>query len=105
MKVLILKKKLRHIQKIKVIFFICAVLPCFYIYSEKDSSKVRIGKSISDDCSSVSLKEVEKSSANESGGEESWEGEDYEYDKALGADRTYLKFKKQLDANPEQCFR
>lgn len=82
---------------------IYAVLPCFYIYSEK-ASKGRTGKSISDDCSS-SLKELEKSSANESEGEESWEGEEYEHDKALGADRTYLKFKKQLDESPEQCFR
>ncbi|KAJ3705698.1 hypothetical protein LUZ61_009403 [Rhynchospora tenuis] len=80
------------------------VLPCFYIYSQKESSKGRMGKTNSDGCSSISLKEIEKSSGNESEGE-SWEGEVYEYDKALGADRTYLKFKKQLDAYPEQCFR
>ena len=80
------------------------MLPCFYIYPEKES-RGRIGKNIPEGYCSISLKEIEKSSANESEGEESWQGEAYEYDKALGADRTYLKFKKLLDANPEQCFR
>ncbi|XP_078180481.1 uncharacterized protein LOC144574395 [Carex rostrata] len=80
------------------------VLPCFYVYPEKES-RGRIGKNIPEGYCSISLKEIEKSSANENEGEESWQGEAYEYDKALGADRTYLKFKKLLDANPEQCFR
>ncbi|KAJ4760360.1 Programmed cell death protein 2-like [Rhynchospora pubera] len=80
------------------------VLPCFYIYSQRNSSEGRMDKANFVGGSSISLKEIEKSSGNESEGE-SWEGEAYEYDKALGADRTYLKFKKQLDAYPEQCFR
>uniref|UniRef100_A0A453D9L0 Programmed cell death protein 2 C-terminal domain-containing protein n=1 Tax=Aegilops tauschii subsp. strangulata TaxID=200361 RepID=A0A453D9L0_AEGTS len=77
------------------------VLPCFYIYYDKEQSR---GKA------SVGSSSYEKLLAEEmmdmgNDEEEKWEGEKYEYDKAPGADRTFLKFKKRLDAYPQQCFR
>ncbi|XP_020255599.1 programmed cell death protein 2-like isoform X2 [Asparagus officinalis] len=78
-------------------------VPCFYIYSQKAQPRSDVSV-MSASCSSLSIKESE-SPAKDNDDEERWEGEDYEYDRALNADRTYLKFKKQLDLQPQQCFR
>ncbi|KAJ1273086.1 hypothetical protein BS78_06G253200 [Paspalum vaginatum] len=76
-------------------------LPCFYIYYDKElhGGKGTAGSSSSD---FVLDKEIMDTANDE---EEKWEGEKYEYDKAIGADRTFLRFKKRLDAYPQQCFR
>ncbi|KAL6651486.1 hypothetical protein ACP70R_010411 [Stipagrostis hirtigluma subsp. patula] len=77
------------------------VLPCFYIYYDKEQyrNKGTVGSSSNE---LALVKEITDTANDE---EEKWEGEKYEYDKALGADRTFLKFKKRLDAYPQQCFR
>lgn len=76
-------------------------MPCFYAYTqeEKPFKGVISGTSQS---SSPSIQDYENE--DQCNGE-TYEKETYEYDRALNADRTYLKFKKRVDAHSEQCFR
>lgn len=89
----------------KIFFFVLlvAVLPCFYVCAleEKFSKETTSVQSKYHSISSY----PREFDLDDPRHEEAWEGESYEYDKALHADRTYLKFKKRIDANPEQCLR
>ncbi|KAI5080001.1 hypothetical protein GOP47_0005480 [Adiantum capillus-veneris] len=79
------------------------VLPCFYVYSQHESHPSRGSRAVSALQITERAETAERDELNRR--EEMWEGEEYEHDRALSADRTYLKFKKRLDCYPEQCFR
>lgn len=82
--------------------FFITVLPCFYIYTQEEKLLRKATPESSE--LQTAINEYEKNHEDDSNGE-SYEEEKYEYDSTLHADRTYLKFKKRMDAYPEQCFR
>nr|XP_024398133.1 programmed cell death protein 2-like [Physcomitrium patens]PNR37948.1 hypothetical protein PHYPA_021058 [Physcomitrium patens] len=86
------------------------LLPCFYIYTQsEESTPYESATSRSDNQADGEaddpLDDIEDPYGIVEGVGELWEGEEYEPERALSADRTYLKFKKKLDLSPEQCFR
>ncbi|KAJ4942642.1 hypothetical protein NE237_019478 [Protea cynaroides] len=90
-------------QEVGVVHADMPMIPCFYIYSQEEASS-RDVNSVCSSYASLSIEEYQ-SDLDSFKEEETWEEESYEYDRAMYADRTYLKFKKWIDAQPEQCFR
>ncbi|CAM6040715.1 unnamed protein product [Sphagnum compactum] len=84
-------------------------LPCFYVYSDSEvliqDRNANVNGKVQELVELKPLPAVEEPTAAVEGVEELWEGEEYEPDHSLSADRTFLKFKKKLDLNPEQCYR
>jgi pre-rRNA-processing protein TSR4 len=95
-----------------VLFAVVAMgsaLPCFYVYSDSEvlipDRTANVNGKVQELVELKPLPAVEEPAAAVEGVEEVWEGEEYEPDHSLSADRTYLEFKKKLDLNPEQCYR
>lgn len=81
----------------RVVLSSASVLPCFYLYAQEESSAT-LNKS-------KPLPPIENQINITDHDTETWDNENYEYGRALSADRTYLKYKKVIDCCPEQCFR
>jgi len=95
-----------------VLFAVVAMgsaLPCFYMYSDSEEliqdRNANVNGKVQELVELKPLPAVEEPTAAVEGVEELWKGEEYEPGHSLSADRTYLKFKKKLDLNPEQCYR
>lgn len=91
-----------HIMYWSYLHLLNPALPCFYTYAQEE----KLSKKATSESSKlqISIKEYENNHKDDSDGDTYGE-EKYEYDNALNADRTYLKFMKRMDAYPEQCFR
>ncbi|KAK8947695.1 hypothetical protein KSP40_PGU011240 [Platanthera guangdongensis] len=104
----VVRRRLEEQKELACLHFIfVVVVPCFYIYPHEDRS---IGDTIGDTIAVSAnydslLTKQDDNSSKDNQNQEFWGGEEYEYDKAVGVDRTFLKFKKRMDACPEQCFR
>lgn len=92
-----------HWPGVHVYAYSIAVMPCFYICTQEEKFVRRVASENSK-YPLPSIKVYEDNSEDHSN-DETYEEEKYEYDRALHADRTYLKFKKRVDEYPEQCFR
>ncbi|KAG9131691.1 hypothetical protein Leryth_009432 [Lithospermum erythrorhizon] len=89
-------------RQTRIIDKLLPVLPCFYLYMQEERiTKEAPYMPVTKQYSPLKENETDDDQAQA----ETWEEEGYEYDKALNADRAYLKFMKRLDICPEQCFR
>eukprot|EP00897_Mesotaenium_endlicherianum_P000688 jgi/Mesen1/1061/ME000123S00230 len=77
------------------------VLPCFYVYAQEEEGEAAVGhchaasSRVPPDAALLPDSAEGGGGSGAEGGRESWDGEQYEYDRALNADRLFLKFKKR----------